>query len=73
MPPSGLDIIASVIMTLRDEIASFKAEVLEHSTPTQRDVRSMEHVVTIKQDIDAIENFIMNFAIIKGGNSHKIA
>ena len=48
MPSSGFDIVASVIMALRDEIESLKAEVSKNRTATQRDVRSMEHVVTIK-------------------------
>ena len=58
MPPAGFEIIAPVMMALRDEIASLKAEVSEQRTATQRDVRSMEHVVTIKQDVDDTKKFI---------------
>ena len=58
MPPAGLDIIAPVIKALRDEIASLKFEVSEQRRATQRDVRLMEHLVSIKLDFDDIEKFI---------------
>ena len=46
--PGGFEITAPVMMTLRDEFASLKAEVSEQRTATQRDVRSMELIVTLK-------------------------
>ena len=47
-----------MIMTLRDEVTSLKAEISEQRVATQRDVRSLEHVVTINQDVDDIKKFI---------------
>ena len=47
MPSAGFEIIAPVMMSLRDEIASLKAEVSEQRTGTQRDLCSVEHVVEI--------------------------
>ena len=59
MPPAGFQIIAPVMMALRDETASLKAEVSNSvRLATQRDVRSMEHVVALKQDVDDVKNFI---------------
>ena len=58
LPPTWFNIIAPVLMALRDEIASLKAEVSEQRTATQRDVRSMEHVVTVKYHVDGIKKFI---------------
>ena len=58
MPPVRFEIIAPVTIALRDENASLKAEVSEQRTAMQRDFRSMEHVVTIKQDVDYIKKFI---------------
>ena len=58
MPPAGFEIIAPVMMALRDEIASLKAEISEKRTATQHDVHSFEHVVTIKQDVDYIKKLI---------------
>ena len=57
MPPSGFGPIAPVIMALRDEIASLKADVSEHRTAIQHDARLMEHVVAIKQAVYDIEKF----------------
>ena len=58
MPPAGFEIIAHVMMALRDEIASLKAKVSEQRTATQLDFRSMKHVVKIKQDVDDIKKLI---------------
>ena len=58
MTPAGFEIIAPVMMALRDETASLKPEVSDQRTATQRVVRSMEHAVTFKLDIDDIKKFI---------------
>ena len=58
MPPAGFKILAPVIMTLRDEITSLKAEISEQRVAIQSDVRSLEHVVTIKHDVGDIKTFI---------------
>ena len=63
--PSGFDIIALVVMESRDGITSLKAEVSEHRTTTQRDVRSVKHVLTIKHDVMILRSSFMNFAIVK--------
>ena len=67
--PSRFDIIALVIMALEDEITFLKAEVSEHRTANQRDFRSMEHVVTIEQDVNDIKKFIHKLYNHKEGNS----
>ena len=58
MPSAGFNIFAPVLMALRDEFASLKAEVSEQHTATQRDVRPMELFVTMKQDVDDFKKFI---------------
>ena len=73
MPPAGFEIIAPVILALRDEAASLKAEVSEQRTATQRDVCSMEHVVTIKQDVDDIKKFIHELRNHERNSSDKFA
>ena len=55
MLPAGFEIIAPVIMALRDEKTSVKADISEQRVVTQRDVRSSDHVVVIKQDVDDIK------------------
>ena len=68
MLPSRFGPNAPVIMALRDETASLKAEVSEHRTATQHDARLMEHVVTIKQDDDDIKKFNHEIRNQKGIN-----
>ena len=58
MPPAGFEIIAPVMMPLRDEIAPPKAEVSEQRTAMQCDFRSMERAVSTKHDVDDIKTFI---------------
>ena len=49
-----------MIMALRNQNASFKAEVSERRNATQCDARLMEHAVTIKQDFDEIKKFFFH-------------
>ena len=56
-------------MALRDEIASLNAKVSDHRTAIQRDFRSMEHFVTIKQDVDDTKKFFHELRSHKEDNS----
>ena len=73
MPPAAFEIIAPVMMALRDDIASLKAEVSEQRTATQRDIRSMEHVETKKQGVDDIKKFIHEVRNHELNNSYTFA
>ena len=54
-PPSNFEIIAPVIMTLRDEVSHLRIELSELRKATEKDQKSFETVSTVKQDVADIK------------------
>ena len=58
MPPANFEIIAPVMMTLRDEVSHLRIELSELRKATEKDQKSFEAVSTVKQDVADIKKLL---------------
>ena len=58
MPPANFEIIAPVMMTLRDEVSHLRFELSELRKATEKDQKSFEAVSTVKQDVADIKKLL---------------
>ena len=55
MPPSNFEIIAPLMMRLRDEVSHLRVELSELRKATEKYPKSIEAVSTVKQDVADIK------------------
>ena len=54
-PPNGFECVASLLASLRDEIAAVKEELVEVKTINQRDMKALDDVGCVRQDISDLK------------------
>ena len=69
LPPSGFEPIASVICSLRDEIAALRFELTEVRESKKRDVKTMDDLACVKQDISDIKIVVNRLSGMSSGMS----
>ena len=70
MPPvSGFDAVASVLCTMRDEVAALRSEVCELRLATQKDSRTTDNVECVLQDVADIKRILITQ---KSDSSHRL-
>ena len=59
-PSSGYESLASLICSLRDEISALRIEVSEVRKPNENDMKALDNVGCIIQDVAVIKLLIQN-------------
>lgn len=59
LPPLNFEVIASVICSMRDEISTIRLELSQVRESNQKDLKSMDDVISIKQDVADIKKICL--------------
>lgn len=70
LPPStGFESVAAIICSLRDEVTALREEICENRKLAQRDLKSLEGVSCVIQDVAEIKTILMSRLSITSENS----
>ena len=72
LPPfTGFDYLAGVICSLRDELYAVREELQQLRNCNEKDVKSMEDILTVKEDLRDIKQMLVSKVVIKASKDEE--